>query len=495
MARSGWPGSGGTLGCASCSGEPAVIPAAGGLGLVLAVLGLYVALGIGACFVRLERRGRPEVAVGVVAGALLAQTLFYARESSVPAGLLRPGPLRLAELLLVAAVAARIWTRWTPMAVSTSGLAWLAFLVWYATTAVVGVEAGNAGPDVLFHAKLLLHVGGGYLLASGVPVRRLVEPRALRWWLVGFAVIALVQGVVTLGSGGQLFPGGPVELGPDGASMHLALGVLFLALEATRKKPRLWVVGAMTVTLAAPLFVSQRATVVHFAASAAALGLALSGGRLRGRFSVRPVQVGLLVLALVGLGLVAWVPALRKGDTKPAIVTETVDATFGGVGNQQSADARVLKWDEARAAYEEHRVLGSGLGAAFTSFRPGIDGVGVYARSNVYDNSYLDLLVRTGLLGVVLFAIAMTLSLRDAWLVWTRDPDPVVAALGLAIFAFFAGMLAKGVVESVLDKVVLSTLFGIAAGVVASARRSPGTTPSFHPTYVDTGEGTRNGWS
>jgi O-antigen ligase len=305
----------------------------------------------------------------------------------------------------------------------------------------------------------------------------------------------VVQGLITLGGGGQLFPGGPVELGPDGASLHLALGVLFLAIEATRERPRLWVVGAMTVTIAAPLFVSQRATVVHFVASATALVLALSGGRIRGRFTVKPVQLGLLVLALAVLGLAAWVPALRKGDSTPAVVSDAVEKTFGGVGNQQSADARVLKWDEARAAYREHPVIGSGLGAAFTSFRPGIDGVGVYARSNVFDNSYFDLLVRTGLLGVVLFAVAITLSLRDAWLVWTRDPDPVVAAVGLAVFAFFAGMLAKGVVESVLDKVVLSTLFGIAAGVVASARSGPGTTPSFRPTYVATGEGTRSEWS
>jgi O-antigen ligase len=471
-----------------------VIPAFG-LEAVLGVLGLYAALGVCACFVRLERRGRPEVAVGIVVGALLAQTLFYASEHGVPAGLLRPGPLRLGELLLVAAVAARIWTRWTPVTVSTSGLAWSAFLVWYATTAVVGIEAGNANPDVMYHAKLVLHLGGGYLLASGVPVRRLVDPRSLRWWLVGFAAMAVVQGVLTLSGGGTLFPGGPKELGADGASMHLALGILFLALEATRRRPRLWVVGAMTVTLAAPLFVSQRATVVHFAASAVALGLALSGGRVRDRFTVKPVQLGLLLLALVVLGLAAWLPGLREGESTPAVFIEAVDDTFGGVGNQQSADARVLKWDEAREAYEEHPIIGSGLGAAFTSFRPGIDGVGVYARSNVFDNSYLDLLVRTGLLGVALFLIAMILSLRDAWLVWTRHPDPVVAILGLAVFAFFAGMLAKGVVESVLDKAVLSTLFGIAAGVVASARQGPGTTPSFRPTYVSTGEGTRTEWS
>jgi hypothetical protein len=471
------------------------MPASDGLSAVVGVLGLYVAVGICACFVRLERRGRPEVAVGIVVAALLAQTLFYTRESVVPVGPLRPGPLRLAEVLLVAAIAARFWTRWTPIKVSTSGLAWLAFLVWYGTTAIVGIEAGNARPDVLFHAKLLLHVGGGYLLASGVPVRRLVEPRALRWWLPAFAVVAVVQGVMTLTGGDQLFPGGPTELGADGASLHLALGLLLLALEATRPRPRLWVAATMTVTLAGPLFVSQRATVVHFAASALALALALSGGRMRGRFTVKPVQLTLLVLALAVLGLSAWLPSLRKGDSTPAVVTEAIDDTFGGVGNQFSADARILKWDEAREAYEDHRVIGSGLGAAFTSFRPGINGVGVYARSNVFDNSYLDLLVRAGLLGVALFLIAVAASLRDAWLVWARDPDPVVAAVGLAILAFLVGMLAKGAVESVLDKAVLSTLFGIAAGLVASARMGPGTTPAFRPTHVATGEGTRNRWS
>src|SRR4051812_9926254 len=62
------------------------------------VVALAAGGGLFALFVRWERTGRPELAVAILGGAVLAQNLLYKSDVRVPVGPLRPGPQRIFEI-------------------------------------------------------------------------------------------------------------------------------------------------------------------------------------------------------------------------------------------------------------------------------------------------------------------------------------------------------------------------------------------------------------
>jgi O-antigen ligase len=227
---------------------------------------------------------------------------------------------------------------------------------------------------------------------------------------------------------------------------------------------------AMVPLVIGPLVIGQRASVVHFAVTTAVVGVVMAGPTWRRRMRVRPTQLLLVGIAVLTIGCLALLPGLSQGEVLPKPVSEAVDGTFGGAGNTQSADARVNKWDAGTRMVKARPLLGWGLGAKHQYFAPGINGVGVFRKGSTFDNIVFDLLVRSGIPGLLFFLTAMGLSIRDGWRVWLRYADPRVAALSLGLTMFIVGMLAKGAVESVLEKVVLAVALGLSIGAIASAR-------------------------
>lgn len=441
----------------------------GPLGLVVLAFGAVGGAALFVAFVGLERRRRPEVVVGIVLAALIAQMMFYRADSQVPVGLFRPGPLRLPEVLIGTAVAARVWHRGIGLKYSASGLAIGAFLAWYATLAVVGVLEHNPRSELLFQARLIVYLGGTFVLAAGVPPSRLVDIDTVRTVFAGVAAIVGLQALLALGFIGSAGPFTPP--GANGASLYLGVALVVLFAEVARRPSRPWVMAATVPMALTPLLVAQRASVVHFVVAGAVLAFALFGRTRRRRRLFTPTQFALVFAGLAALGIIANVRGLETGTVLPAQVQTVVDDTFGGVGNVQSAEARVNKWDEGRKLFGESPLVGSGLGKQFTSFRPGVGKYGRDETAGVFDNVIMDLLVRGGVPALALFLVAMAFVLRDAWLVWREHADPVVAAAGLAIAAWVAGFIAKATVESVLDKVPLACALGLVAGIVAAAAR------------------------
>lgn len=437
--------------------------------LLLAMAG-YAGMGLFLLFVSFERRGRPELVLAVIVGALVAQLAVYAVDADVPVGPFRPGPLRLPELLILAGVSSRLWVRGVGQRVTATGMAWALFVIWYAAESVTGVSVGHPTHVALFHARFAVYIAGGYILASGVPTARLVSRHVFGWWLAGASGFASVQFLDSLLDVDLLGAASPADIGADTSSFYLGLGLVVVLLEASRRGGRAWIYLAMIPFIASPLVVAQRASVVHLAASAMVLAVVVTSSTWRRQMAVQLSQLVLAAGALLLVVLVVSLPRFSTGEVLPEVVEETLDETFEGTGNQQSADARILKWREGWEQFREKPVLGSGLGTQFVSFRPGIRGVGEFEKAEVFDSILLDLLVRSGLVGFVLFSVAMMMSIRDSWAVWRRHPDPSVAALGLGILLYLVGFVAKGVVESILDKVVLACLLGLAVGVVASAR-------------------------
>jgi O-antigen ligase len=444
--------------------------------IVLALAG-YVALGVTALFVHLERRDRAELAVAAVVLTLVLQALLYPGDGSVPVGILRPGPLRLGEVLLGAAVAARLWVRGRSIEgrLIGAGVAWTAFLTWYATSGIMGALGGNERAELLFQAKLLLHAGGGYLLARGVKPGRLADGRVIGWTAPVLGAGVALQVVSSLLDRPFLgrFPG---PVGPDGASLYIALALVFVVTEAVRQRPRAWVFASAVPLVIAPAVVEQRASLLHLAVTAAVVLLVGAGRTMRRRMSVTGAHVAIAFAFIVVVAAAATLPNVARGDTAPSAVTETVEGTFGGIGNEQSADARLLKWEVGNRLIADRTILGWGLGLKFTSFRPGIKRVGVFSETGVFDNIYYDLWARSGIIGLALFVIAMLLSIRAGLEAWRRHTDDTTAGLALAGALFLIGYAAKGAVESVNDKVLLSCMLGVVVGAIGAAQAESGQT-------------------
>jgi len=144
----------------------------------------------------------------------------------------------------------------------------------------------------------------------------------------------------------------------------------------------------------------------------------------------------------------------------------TVDATFFGEGNQQSAQQRVGQLDVVRQMFRERPVTGYGLGREITYYATGL---GRFETIALTHNIYTDIFMRAGVVGLALFVVPMTMLLVDARRTWRRAVDERVAVIALVCSAIALGLLAKGGVESILEKVRLAVLLGLALGAARAA--------------------------
>ena len=89
--------------------------------------------------------------------------------------------------------------------------------------------------------------------------------------------------------------------------------------------------------------------------------------------------------------------------------------------------------------------------------------------SDITHNIVLDLLLRTGLVGLVLAASAVVVVWWRGILTWRWHPDNRVAAWAIAAATLSAGLLAKGLVGLIFEEHRLVLLLGIALGLAISA--------------------------
>jgi len=447
---------------------------------MILLLGTALFIGVFACraLIRAEREDRPEVAVGALVVAILVEAVLYQSEHLVPRGIFRPAfagqSFRLPEIVIGAALTCRVLVHGGPRRLSPPALAWTLFLVWYALQAVLGRLLGNPLSDVLFQVKAVVYLGGAIALVSAVPARRLVSADVLRRVAIGFGGVVAVLIPLSLASRSFALslPGAQISqlgrIGADSASIFVVAGVLIGVVELARTRPRNLVLAATLPLLAAPFAITQRGAVVGLAASGAVLAYAATTRTWHVRNLPTASQMGLAVLGLLALGSLSF---LQDADEPDAVdpVTAFYDDAFESTGKQQSAQTRLFLWDEAHRLWQERPVLGAGLGKQFTIKRAATQEDWV---AGGFHNLGYDLLVRSGVVGLVLFTVAMGLSLRDGLRAWREHLDHRIAALALAAMAAAAGLLAKGMVESVLEKAKLATLLGVCVGIMLTAWRS-----------------------
>lgn len=440
-------------------------------------------------FVRLEERDRPEVAVLVIVGLLITEALIYPSQNEVPGGLFHPSAggraLRLPELMIPLALAARLVVRGMPRRIGTTAIAWTAFVAWVALGLPIGVLMHNSFDEGYFQAKAVIYLGGGFALVSGIPAARLAHSLAPRRLLLVLGIVAGLSAPSALADSSLALslpglPGATLgQISPDAATILSVIAVTALLLEAARRRRRLIYGIAAVPLLLSPFLATQRAAVLGIVATAGALLVASLGRTWSRRIRCTPTEVGLLIaIILVPVLATISVRAAFQTDASTALVpySSVLADTFTAQRKAQSAETRENLWQTGLDDGAEYPITGWGLGKTYSVERAAQPGV--YLEGGGYHNVLVDLYVRRGLVGVALFVEAVGCSLWDAIRTWRRHPDRRIAVFCAACGAALVGLLAKGMVESVFEKFRLATLMGLLIGAIATAATSYGRSPS-----------------
>ena len=200
------------------------------------------------------------------------------------------------------------------------------------------------------------------------------------------------------------------------------------------------------------------------------------GSVARRRLRVHVGEVVMTALAVVGVSLaVSLIPAATTQSAVNAPFTSTISHTIGDTlgseGKAESAQDRINKWTVAWDTARQHVILGWGLGKEYTYFATGPN---VYVTTGIAENLELDLLLTSGVVGLVLFFLAMGVSVVDGFGAWRLHPDRTMAVAALALVAVVVGFMAKGQVESIFENYRLATEWGLFLGLLRSVVTSAG---------------------
>jgi O-antigen ligase len=431
---------------------------------------------------RVERRGQRLPALALLLGLLVLEAALYENQSKIPSGLFHPGigadPLpgdqvletafsfRLLDVVVPLLVLARLLAGGLPRRVSAGGLAWTAFLLWYAAAAAIGLADGNPSGLVAFEAKAIVYLGAA-LLALGITTQELERSRALPRLVMAAAPLALALTATDLADvavdlEAPVIPlAGFGQLAGDAATLFAALGALALVHALVRECGRAASLAA-AACLFLPAFVAgQRAALVGLGACIAVLGLAALAARHRVRLT--PAEAVLAAGALAAIVLVTTVGhAAVRGTSVRAPLSDEVVETFASGAKQISGEARLNQWRAASDLVLERPSFGYGLGETYRYYDPGVKAP---LTTNLTHNIGLDLLLRTGAIGLALFGVAVVWALVAGLGAWRRSASGARAALALAAASILAGLIAKGMFESLFEKYRLAVLLGIAGGL------------------------------
>jgi O-Antigen ligase len=435
-----------------------------------------------------ERDGKGVQVVLALWWVALLDTVFYAdTDANKLNGFFHPAVfgqnVRLVQLLIPAAFAAHLaWKGW-PRRWAVSAPWWWAFSLWTVYAIGSGLAQHHSGALIFRQASILIYVIMMLAMTAAVPVSDyLDEKRFTRFVtasaLVGGGMLALTEAGVSHTT--HAIPGLPLfqfgQLGPDAASLFPAIGVIGFLVELSRKRRRRpWFLVACGVLVLTHLASSQRAERVDLYLTIV-LVLAACLLRARRRLRITPLMVG---STLVGaLTLIVVVPLFVAGVQSAVTGQPTsvhiplAQQTLTALNHnhrQGSVQSRYNQWGVVEGLIAQRPFLGYGLGDTFVHYEEGLQ---QNVTQDITHDIVLDLLYRNGIVGLVLFVGAIGTVFNAGILVWRRHAQPAVAALALAASAALAGLIARGLVESVFEKYRLAVGLGVLIGLVLSARTS-----------------------
>lgn len=445
--------------------------------LSYALLGLVMAGALQALFFMLELRSRRDVIIWIILGEAILETILYPNQAAIESPLfylpLAGRHVRPAEILITMALFARAAvttkrSRWT-----LAGGAWAAFFAWYCTEFLLGLVNHNPRFAALFDLKqLLLFLGGSYLLTAGVPIAQLTGRRAIGRWLawLGPTILALIpfSHGLSLSLDFSLLPLSSISYGADASDCVVALGALFLAIELCRPDPRPRAAGIAMVLILSSLVGTQRAAMLVtggvFGVFIAAVLVAKGLWTRRTSFATRSLRR--LAAASSAVGAIALAGMAAASIPNP--LSQRIHQALFSTGKAESANARLQIWREAFALISQRPAFGHGLGIQVPLRQVWPMPVIMVPTHDLV----LDLLLRSGIVGLALFVFALVLFFRQGITVWRLSAEPLTAAAALGAMAGIVGLLALSGVESLFDQVRIAITFGFLFGVLTSASRA-----------------------
>lgn len=449
--------------------------------IVFAFVGLLLAGLLFSWFTRLYRDGRPEVVLGVLVGVWLGEAFLNSGAASVEqGGIFRPviagQDFRPPDLVILVAVAVQVLQSRRVGVVRWPALAWGLFGLWYSAAGLYGLLSGNPTSEVLFHGKAVFYILGAATVAARVDLVAMLRRPSFdtwRWVICGTSAVLVVGTLVGLQLSVRL-PGLSIPragtLSNDSITMVVGLGVLFALTHSTVVHRSTLLFVLTSVMIVAPVAANQRANFVGFGGTMAVIVVALAGSAWRTRVRVTGVQAGIFAAAFLVLGVLGSF----LGGPSTDLFAKFDDTFFAGVESQTTA-VRQETWRQAREMLMERPLTGHGLGIEQTIGPVGRDvwqGSKAEAREITSHNLFFDLGLRSGFTGIALFAMAALATLYSGARVWRRHSDVVVSAFVLGCLAMMSGIVAKGMVESVLEKFRLDVALGLVIGLIAAADRS-----------------------
>jgi O-antigen ligase len=442
---------------------------------VSAVLALVACVCVFVWLRRREHEDRSVVSVYFVFGLVMLEAAIYPSPDTIPVGLFHPAvgslSFRLVDVLIPVALLARVLGRGLPRRLEAATLWWLAFLFWLAVSAVQGLLAGNASGLVAFEAKAIIYLGV-FALAAGVALEDYVVPGLFDRFVYATAGLAALlvftdQANVRIDSGLPILPLQQLgQVGADAATLFGTVGILAATVGATRDRGRIGLLVASTPLLVAVAAAGQRA---------ALLGLVLAVGVLvlcallaRRHIRTTPTEIALALCAATGVLLVPFVVSAAAGRAAPTVpLSQTLSSTLTSEEKSLSAESRAAQLREARGLIADRPVFGWGLGKTYSYYDPGPK---QFVDTKLTHNIAVDLLVRCGVVGLALFLISLATLIAGGLRVWfARDVSAPVAGFALGVVASLAGLLGKGMVESLFEKYRLAVLMGLLAGALMTA--------------------------
>jgi hypothetical protein len=457
--------------------------------LLFLAVGIVVGIPCILGFAKWERQGKAIRAVVLILALELLESGLYQDQNAIPRGLFHPGSgstqLRLPEILITLALLGRLVAKRMPRSIGYPAMIWAAFALWLTVELVEGYIRVNTHSQILYEGKAIIYVGGGFALAAGVPMQRYLEAevfeRLTRW----FAPFVLVLDLLAVGNKSfsahlPLLPlSGFGTVGADAATMFAGVGLIALLLELGKEQRNAWTMTCTLPLLGCAFLASQRAALFGLLASVVVLVLVGFGSIARRRLLVHLTEV-LLALSLFFVLVLAFVlvPALVDQQAPKIPFVSTFHTELYSTGKAESAQDRINEFEGSRHLIPQHLLIGWGLGVTYEYWTPGPN---LEVTSPLTEDIYTDLWLRTGIVGLGLFVVAVLVSLGGGLAVWRRDPNRLAAVFALALVAVVLGFLVKGGFESIFEKYRLATTLGLLLGMLRSTVTSPGRTLHFSP--------------
>jgi O-antigen ligase len=235
---------------------------------------------------------------------------------------------------------------------------------------------------------------------------------------------------------------------------------------------------ALVPMVACVVLADQRAVLVNLAVVVSVVLVVLVVTYRHGiarRLHVGLGQLALTLLAVVAVAMVIVV-APSAVDQQPARIplASTFQGLFHSEAKVESAQDRLNLAASVESMIPQHLLIGWGLGVEFQYYETGTRTELTIPYAH---NIVLDLWLRLGLIGLVLFVVALAASLIGGLQVWRRHPEPMTAALALALVAVLAGLMATALLEPLLDEYRFATLLGVSIGMLRAAVTSMGQGP------------------